>query len=76
MSSQLIHTMSLLVVIMILIVGCLFTLIAVFDKIELVDNLAPDEEVDIDDKKRTDFLLTIGIILIVLGFVLGAVFKL
>ena len=76
MTPQLIHTMSLLVVIMILIVGCLFTLIAVFDKIELVDNLAPDEEVDIDDKKRTDFLLTIGIILIVLGFVLGAVFKL
>ena len=76
MSSQTIHTMSLLIVIMILIVGCLFTLIAVFDKIELVDNLAPGEEVDINDKKRTDFLLAVGIILIILGFVLGAVFKL
>lgn len=76
MTEQLTHTLLLLVVIAIIIFGVILLLDGVFSKIEYTTQLDIHEEPDEEIVKTDNKMIILGIIIILIGYILGCIYKL
>ena len=76
MTEQLTHTLLLLVVIAIIIFGVILLLDGVFSKIEYTTQLDIHEEPDEEIVKTDNKMIILGIIIILIGYIFGCIYKL